>query len=479
MRLPAWLAALCLTGSLLWIAPSPAAGKQARAGWPTFGFDTQRSGFNPAERVLSPHDVGRLKQRWTTRLGSVTNTQPVVAAAVPVRGGVRRDLVLTGSENGRLVAVSARSGRIVWQRELGARRTGCSDLPGGVAGITGTPVIDRTARRVYAVGGTGVLYAVDLLTGAVRRRWTITTKPATEHVWGGLNLFRGRVFVTVAGMCDFPPYHGRIVSIDVAGRARATWFVTGRNGTDGGGIWGWGGASIDAAGTVYAGTGNALGAGAAEHSQYAEHLVALDARLNVRASNSPGVSDFDADFGATPLVFRVPRCPAKIAIENKYGTLYLYDRDRIGSGPVQRLAVADPSNGAYGEVALLGLPAYSPVTRLLYVATPSNRGSYRQGMLAFRMTSRCRLSLAWQAPVDFPRSTTSTPTVAGGLVFYGNGVGNRIIAFDAKTGRRIWSSADTITGAVFAATTVYGGRVYAGSWDGRLHSYALDATPAH
>ena len=93
-------------------------------------------------------------------------------------------------------------------------------------------------------------------------------------------------------------------------------------------------------------------------------------------------------------------------------------------------------------------------------------------MLAFRVDSDCRLALQWQAPE--PAGRTTSPTIAGGVVFYGTGRNGRAVGLDARSGKRLWvSSPDTIRGPVFNAPSVVNGVCYVGSWDGRLHAFKL------
>jgi outer membrane protein assembly factor BamB len=68
----------------------------------------------------------------------------------------------------------------------------------------------------------------------------------------------------------------------------------------------------------------------------------------------------------------------------------------------------------------------------------------------------------------------SSPTVAGGTVYYGS-EDSRVYALDAATGRLRWSY--TTGGGVYASPAVAGGIVYIGSDDGKL--YALSAATGH
>src|SRR5207253_10850011 len=129
----------------------------------------------------------------------------------------------------------------------------------------------------------------------------ITSRPDREDVWGGLTLWKGALYVTLASAsCDLPPFRGRIVAIDAATASiTKVFWVTGKHGPSGGGIWGWGGVSVDPANAnVYAATGNALAD--PESYGYAEHVVRLGPGLGVKASNYPGLNAVAGDFGMTP-----------------------------------------------------------------------------------------------------------------------------------------------------------------------------------
>lgn len=454
------VAALAAAAALLAAAPALAA---PAGDWPTYGYSASRSGLNPHETTIGKGNVEALQERWSVDLGGQIDAQPVVASGVVVSPTRTADLVYVGSEMGRFVAVDAATGDVAWSRELGsARVTECNwDF-----GITGTAVLDRKRGSVYAVSGTGIAYELDLATGATRRTWTITSDPQHEHVWSGLNLVKGVLYVPTASNCDFPPFRGRVVAIDTAtGKRRATWYVTGRNGPHGGGIWGWGGVSA-AGGSIWAATGNSLTK--SEHAPHAERIVRLTPDLKVKASDYPGLPGGDADFGSTPLPYRAQGCPGQLAAGNKYGDFFVYDRRHVGKGPVQRIRLGGAGNG---DEALLGVAAFWPKQRLLYVANPHRSGRYKAGLLAFRVTEKCRLSLEWQA--RRPGKLTSSPTIANGVVYYGEGKNDKLVAFNARTGKRLWTSGDAFGDAVWNAPSVVGGAVYAGSWDGRLRAFSL------
>jgi len=60
-------------------------------------------------------------------------------------------------------------------------------------------------------------------------------------------------------------------------------------------------------------------------------------------------------------------------------------------------------------------------------------------------------------------TTVSSPTIAGGAVYYGTGRDARVVAVDEASGRVLWSAT---VGPVFGPPLVAGSRVIVAAWDG-------------
>ncbi|MBV9081572.1 MAG: PQQ-binding-like beta-propeller repeat protein, partial [Acidobacteriaceae bacterium] len=339
-----------------------AAAAVAQTNWATFGFDPQRTGYNPQETVLSPQTVPSLELKWFFSLGS----EGVTAQPVEARG-----IVFTMTDAGTVYAFDEKSGQAIWSKQLGVTQTDCgagTDLPNGIIGNVATPTVDQSNFGLLIVSGDGLLHAFD---GAVGSEW-----PGYPiQIMDPYN--RGRTFVygaplydwthstlniATASGCDQPPYRGQIVQVLHTGKSRPIilkrWFTDGAQGPDGGGIWGPGGLSADAGfGAFYTATGNALTT--PESYGYADKIVRFDYRLNVQASNGPNISDGDLDFGSTPVLYEPPGCPAQLAALNKNGQLFVYNRNAIGGGPIQVLQIASTSSGE--ESRFIGAVAYDPV----------------------------------------------------------------------------------------------------------------------
>ena len=439
-----------------------------RVDWATWGFGVERQGFNPAENTIGTANVAQLQHKWSVDLGAYINASPIVATDINI-GGTPTDVVYVGTEHGVLFAVST-AGQILWYRDLGVIQTECPDTPDSKYGVSASVVFDRQGNRVFVAGGDGFVYALDPATGANLSGWPvkITADPVHEVVFSAPTLFGNQVYFEIASHCDARPYRGRVVGINTSTRVKTVFWVTGsRTGPDGGGIWGWGGASIDPAdGNLYVATGNSFTN--PENRPYADHIVRLSPTLQVKAAHAPGTLIIDDDFGSTPTLFHKPGCPKQLVTEQKNGYLYLYDRDAIATGYRQRLAIR-PGGG------FIGLPAYSPATQMVYV--PNQRqpaGSpWTFGMIAFRLNANCMLELAWQTTAGPNGGIPSTPTIANGVVYYSDGFHGQIHAFNAATGAKLWASGSEVTGPILATPIVVNGQLLASSYDNHLHAWGL------
>ncbi|NUP86136.1 MAG: PQQ-dependent dehydrogenase, methanol/ethanol family [Burkholderiaceae bacterium] len=92
-----------------------------------------------------------------------------------------------------------------------------------------------------------------------------------------------------------------------------------------------------------------------------------------------------------------------------------------------------------------------------------------------------RLGLAWTVKLDVDRGVEATPIVVDG-VMYTTGAWSIVYALDARTGKRLWTFDPKVPGenlgqgccdTVNRGVAVWKGKVYVGSFDGRL--IALDA----
>lgn len=499
----AWL---CVAGLMAW--GSSVASAQTRVDWPVYGFDISHDGYNPAETILSPANVGSLVTKWTFKfvgsgIGNGFLPQPLLAAQVPV-AGVPTDLLLVGGNANIFYALDANSknpnGTVIWSVTLPSKTT-CTGGTGRVR-ITGTAVIDRDAvtggGSVY-VGFRGDVFAFDLATGATKSGWPkagvdIPNKVSLStdaSIHGGLTLLNGMLYVPASGGCaDRPPYHGKLTLIDTASASVVNqWFSLTGNGTvpniSGGGIWGVGGVSIDptpVTGGVYAGTGNPLPNPTSNTTPppgYSEAVVQISPDLGqTMAYDQPQPWKNDNDVGMTPILFRPASCPGiMVAAGKKTGAFAIY---QAGLTHRQLLTM----NSATLTVESIGAAAFDGGTQTLLVSNPGVNSSFPRGLLGLQADTNCQFGLGWSTNLDlngvpiFTQDTAiSSPTAANGVAYFGVSppAVTRLYAVGesgSNAGQVLWQSSD-IYGAIQTAPAVVNGQVYVLSSDGTVHAYGL------
>ncbi len=458
------------------------------ADWPTIEHDLGRSGTATSETELNTGNIASLAQTWSTVLDGKVTAQPLFLSGVQIEGATH-NVVIAATNQNTVYALDATSGAILWSRHLLAPPPSCG-IPGGF-GISGTPVVDRTTGRIYAVTDDGTLHTLSLADGSdAAPSLQFVPDPATNYVWSGLTLFNGSLYIpTASNGCDQAPWQGGIYQIGVTGAAPQLlthWIAVPSlpASTAGGGIWGYGGVSIDTTNDhIYAASGDdATGLSGDEgYTPYAGSLLALDDNLNLLGWYQPtqpsnyncgGAPPCDQDFASTPLVFHPSGCPTMLAAGSKNGVLYVTSESNLeadngaNAANVQaidlNLAIDD-----LGEGGLSGTPAYSPATNLLYVVdTGPGVSGVAGGLVALSVQPNCSLQVAWSQKVGtaISNSPNSTPTLANGVVYVGVNNGS-VSAFNAATGAPLWNSG-SYGFAVYAAPIVANGELIAGSWNG-------------
>jgi outer membrane protein assembly factor BamB len=439
----------------------------------TFGYGNARLGSASGPVGISPGSEQRLRIAWLRRFSGAIDGQPLVANGVRI-GRRKRDLVLVATGHGRIAAIIAQTGQVVWQRRVGAHgiSPACQASPDGIFGVTGTMVVDKAARRVYAVDVNGRAWALALSNGRVARGWPVRVHPpGADFDWGALALSRGWLYVPIASLCDRGFYFGGIRAVNVAHpRQIRRWLTKGTTHTHGGGVWGWGGLSIDDRdGGVFAATGNALPL-SHEAAGASERVVRLSAALKVEQSNYPLRPPFritDRDFGTVPILIKARGCAEKAVAINKDGELYVYNANSVSTGPRQNIRVALSTSTS---IPLYGMPAYDAATRRLVLVSPTAppHSVLRAGVQSFVLTSHCRFVSSWQQSFDRP-DAGGAPTIAGGVLYIGSGRNGVMRAFRLNDGQPLRPFASG--SAIFAAPSVADGMLFFGDWGGRLWAF--------
>src|SRR6516164_10140706 len=253
----------------------------AQTNWATFGYDHERTGYNPQESTLSVANVAGLTSKWSTDLGATITAQPVLAG----------NLVYAATGLGKVYALDASTGTAVWSVQLGTTSVDCSDFDQNTVGVIGAPTIDPANNRIFVVSGDDLLHTLDLGTGNEPPNYPLQLMdPANNaprtfvYASPTYSPANNALYLTTASACETTPFHGQVMRVDVTPGGTPTvlrrWFPNGFSGPDGGGIWGPGGVSVGAyEKAVFAGTGNAIEG--QENQLYSDHVARLDLNLNV------------------------------------------------------------------------------------------------------------------------------------------------------------------------------------------------------
>lgn len=457
--------------------PTPAPTPTPGVDWWTMGFDVQRTGYNPSEKTISAANAPWLHALWATpySLAGGEIGEPVYASNVAI-GSQFENVLYAASGTGLVAAIDADTGKQIWTKQLGTVQYMCGTGT-YTFGSNGAPVFDRSTNRLYVGDGQAQVHALDMRTGTEITGWPVTIASPADHnfIYGALTLNKnnGKLYATTSSTCDISPWYGRVVAIDTTTATLGNTFYP-TQGSSGGGIWGFGGASVDpSTNDVYIATGNADGANQAAF--YAEQVLGLSADLSTILGHSYATlpPSSDADYGATPLLFQPPGCAPLVAAVNKSGIFALWNRASISAGPTQTIQMSiSTDNGDF-----VGVPAYDPVTNLVYVGLPSTFGIYKPGLGAFRIRTDCTLdpTPAWNAAFGADGAVlTSDDTlrspiaIANGVVFvndYDTGVA---YAFDATAGTQLWSK--TLSGRSPVGPIVANGHLYVSDITGKINA---------
>ena len=218
-----------------------------------------------------------------------------------------------------------------------------------------------------------------------------------------------------------------------------------------------------------------------ENQLYSDHVVRLDLNLNVYAADGPDLGGaFDFDFGSTPMLYQPPGCPPQLAVMNKNGALYIYNRNAIGSGAMQVLQISVfKSSGVEG--LFVGDPVYYPVFNLIYTGNSQDNdaGTFLHGLIALVPQADCTLALAWQKQVGINGGVglylnpVTPPIAANGVVYYATSIHGHVYAFDGSTGQQLWDSGLLTEAGIYAAPTVVNGQLFVATFDNKIYAFGL------
>lgn len=497
------------------------------ADWPTYNHDALRSGYNPAEKTLSPENAGRLTLLWQTQLDNAPLALSALTAPV-----VADDLVfVTGSSN-TFFAVDAKTGKVVWSRTFTSFTKPkqdafflCPNTPNA------TPVVDKEHGIVYTLDATGRLYGLDSKTGAVKFgpfAWI----PPYAKAWS-LNLHDGVLYTTTSQSCGGD--RSGIYSMRVTDPMHIESHELLIRDGFGAGMWLRGGTVIGREGTVYVSTGD--GKFDPATGNYSNTYLAVTPDLSrVRnyflPPNWEQISKLDLDLPSGGLVGFHFHGRLLLAGGGKEAVLYLLDSADLGGSDHSKALDTTPvlanEGRTFQKLGMWGTPAawtdaggktwlYVPLWGKLAKTAPNFPQSHGEtphgSIVAFQVVAGANgkpaLKPAW---VSLDMNLPDAPVIANGVVFVlATGENARqvhrvtthfkstedwknnllttaqrsagtepahLVALDAKTGKLLYQSGDAMKSWVhFSGLAVTGGRVYAVDHQSRLYCFGL-RTPA-
>jgi outer membrane protein assembly factor BamB len=505
----------------------------ASADWPTYAHDSERSGFNPSERELSPDNVSGLRLLWQTQLDNApvalsALTAPLVADDVPTQTGPKTIVLMAGSSN-TFFAVDASDGSILWSRTFQTFVKPkeepfylCPNTPNA------TPVIDRERRIAYTISVDGRVYGLDIATGDVKFG-PFAFIPPFAKAWS-LNLRDGFLYTTTSQSCGGD--RSGIYAMAVADPMHVSSHELLVRRGYGGGMWLRGGTVVGRDGTVYVSTGD--GAFDPAQGDYSNSYVSAPPYLDRIADyftpqNWSDISKRDLDLPSGGLAAFAWNGKELLAGGGKESILFLLDARNLGGSNHQQALYASPvlanEGRALEEKGIWGNPAisktaagetwlYVPVWGTLASTAPHfhkrNGDTPNGSILAFKVESSADgapcLEPEWVSPnMNLPDALV----VANGVV-YGLATGENprqdhilgvthfksmeewkrnlltteeraqgthpavLMALDGRTGKLLYQSGEAMkTWVHFTGLAVTGGRVFAVDHESRLYCFGL------
>jgi outer membrane protein assembly factor BamB len=449
------------------------------ADWPTFDFDSARTGVGPASTGITAASVRRLRLRVVHIDGTVDSS------AVELHGlrarGRHRDVIFVTTTYGRTIALDAGTGQRLWEyvpRDVGAYQ--------GTAQVTtATPVVDPDRRSLYAATPDGFIHKLDAATGREIRsaHWParITYDATKEKIAGALNLTGSSVIAVTGGYIgDAPTYQGHLVLIDRAsGRITHVFnaLCSDRHalirppsacGQSAAAVWARAGAVVEpGSGRLLIATGNGDFNGRTDWGDSVLELSPTAALLhNWTPRNQAQLAGSDTDVGSTaPAVVEVGG--RRLGVQGaKDGQLHVLDLDRLDgttapAGPRLGGEIQDVSSP--GSAQVLTAPAVWSHGGRTYVFVADDAG-----IVAY-LTHPGGLTVAWRTGTP-----GTSPVVAGGLLYVYDELDGALDVYYPAQGRRVaslpvatghWNSPIVVGGRIVLPVGAYGSHSLRGTID--------------
>ena len=492
--------AVAITGVIAQPGSAAAALRPESGQWSMAGQNIDDTHFQAAEHHISPASVSKLAPRWTLTAAGAISTTPTVddgTLYVPDYGG-------------KLWAVAAGSGKVLWSQAVSAYTGVAGDLSRTSPAVYGGDLIlgDGWILSSGAAGTSGArVFAVDRRTGAPVWSTQVDTDPNAQ-ITGSPVVYDGVAYLGVSSKGEGntqDSFRGAVVALDAA-TGRLLWksyMVPSNNGGgdsnkpgyySGNAVWNATPVVDPRRGLLYIGTGNnysvpagvcttpqQTGCTAPADDDYVDSILALrlgngtvawaDHTLNGDVWTLPQSVGPDFDFGAGPNLFSTAnpatgRPEQLLGISQKSGVYWALD-PATGKVAWQTAMGPEGTGGTeYGTAtdgrriyAALGDGAKIPYT--LGGSGPYTGKTVTGGSWAAMDPATGKI--LWQTPDPQGAVDTSFVDAANGVVYGGSlaTTGTDMYALDAETGKILWSFASG--GSVTGGAAIAGGSVYWGS----------------
>ncbi|HEV7413377.1 MAG TPA: Ig-like domain repeat protein, partial [Casimicrobiaceae bacterium] len=517
MRKRWWTRKLCAAAILLMLGMRCASAYD----WLQFGGDPQHSSRNIAETILTPANVGTLALRYQVTLPATVDGAPVFLESVATTGGVK-DLLFVTTTDGRIVAVDAHNGAVVWTHLNGPNGCTIVNNGGGACYTTSSPAIDPNRLYVYSYGLEGYVHKYqvgdgnEILTGGWPQLATL--KGYDEKGSSALAIATsGGVKYLYAAHAGYPgdqgDYQGHVTAINLATGAQkvfntacsdkalhldhfsappetAATCAARQNA-----IWARPGVFYDA-GTdrIFVATGNAFTAGVGRFDgvhNWSESVLTLHPDGtggggkpldSYTPPNWSSLDDTDADIGSTgPTILSAPPTSnvQHLALQSgKDGMLRLLNLSNLSStggpghigGSVGAPFAVPQGGGVFQQPATWINPADG--SNWVFVVNGRGASALR---LAVDAGGNPSLATQWNRSLDSLGASLggTSPVVANNMLFYLNGSSVRVL--DPVSGNTL-ATVSGNGGSHWQSLIIANGIVYATDQASHLTAFALPSS---
>ena len=423
-----------------------------------YGYNLAKTGYNPTETTITPATAPSLKLHWVYQSTRLIFDQPVTADG----------LIFWGSMTGYEYATDPTTGNVVWSTFVGQLTlpSSCTSMVPNPLGVTGTSQFQQLSINgvstpvLFVGGGNSTVYALNATTGAIIWQKSVG-QSQWDYIWDSPAVWNGNVYIGVASPANCPKtVRGQIFKLNASTGGLERVFGVVPSGCVGGGVWG--SIAIDTvAKTLYVATGSPDVKNCPSTPK-----PLTPALLELKASDlslvgfwqvPPAEWIHDSDFGSTPVLFSTSGGTPMVAVANKNGLLYAFDRDDLSAGPVWQFRVDDASEPQLAPSAYDGQYIYAAGGTNTINGTSCKGGLYKvDPTTGTAVWAECT-----------PGWTQGAVSMDPGLVVIGTGVSFEVYASD--TGNLLYTYTDKATNSAFTSSaSIANGQILFGNRDGKL-----------